>query len=213
MLFLHITSQVTTDKDQKLLSEKGGRGFPYLAFLDADGNVVAKHQGQRDVSGFVATGKKAQAFLDLKAKADKGDKAAKYDLLVAQLELSHLDLATAKKRIEELSDLNADQKAKLNGLLVDLEIADIAKSITNDKKTQADAGKKFLEMKKAGKTPKGDETVGNFYVCIMEYAETQKDAATFEEAMNAVLKHYGTRINAKWKQTSEERLAKLKEGK
>lgn len=213
-MFLHITSQVKDDKDQKLLSEKGGRGFPYLVFLDADGNVVAKQPGnQRTVPAFVETGKKAQAFLDLRAKADRGDKAAQYEYLLAQCELGHLDLAAAKKRIAELKDLTKDQQAKLDGLLVDLEAAEIGKTITNDKKTWVEAGKKYAEMKKSGRIPQKEENILNFHVCIMEYAEGQKDATLFEESMNAVIKALGSRINAKWKETQEQRLAKLKEGK
>jgi hypothetical protein len=205
---------VAEDKDQKLLQEKGGRGFPYIVFMDAEGNIVAKHQGQRTVSAFVETGKKAKAFQDLKTKADKGDKAAKFDYLVAQIEMGHLDLAAANKRIEEIAkDITADQKKKLDGLVVNLEVSDIGSKV-KDETGKTEAAKKFLAMKKAGRVPTGEMEVQMFWIWIMDQAAADRDAATFEEGLNALKARFADNPNAKkFFEQREAQLQKLKEGK
>ena len=151
-------------------------------------------------------------FLDLKKKADKGDKAAKADLLVQQLELGHLGADEARTRMKDV-DLNPAQKARIESLLVDVEIRDILKTVTPDKVTRIAAAKKFLAMKKAGKpVPSGDREIQAYWIFIMDAAEETKDAATFEEAFDALKKKYGAQMSPQFTKTTEDRLSKLKEG-
>lgn len=211
MLFCHVTSQVQTDKHDQLLSQKGGTGFPYLAFLDAEGNVLAKHMGMREVAGFSATAKTAAAFVDLKKKAENGDKAAKSELLVQQLELGHLSADDARAKMKDVA-LSAEQKAKVEALLANAEVQDVLKTVTQDKATRVAAGKKFLELKKAGKpAPAGEREFQSYWIFIMDAAEADKDARTFEEAYEALKKKYGPNMSPQFTKMTEDRLAKLKE--
>ena len=215
MLFCHITSNVKEEKDQKLLSQKGGGGFPYVVFMDADGNVTAKLAGQRTVDGFGQTAEKAKAFAELKKKADGGDKAAKHDYFLQALELSHFAADVARKKMTEV-ELTAEEKEKVESKCLDLEVSDALASITEDKETRLAAGKKFAEMKKAGRIAKSDQTVQPFWILMMDYAESQKDAALYEEGLNAMKEKFGAQMNnpkvKEWFATREETLAKLKAG-
>src|SRR5437773_1688235 len=101
VLYCNITSQVPGAKDQQLLEEKGGEGFPYMIFMDPDGNMLAKHQGPRTATGFEETGAKACAFLELKAKSEKGNATVKIDFILAQLELGQLKAGEAEVKIRE----------------------------------------------------------------------------------------------------------------
>lgn len=56
MLFCHITSQVPGDENQNLLRQMGGRGFPYLIYLNADGERLGVHNGPRSVAAFKQSG-------------------------------------------------------------------------------------------------------------------------------------------------------------
>ena len=49
--FLHVTSRLEGASYPDLLSQKGGRGFPYLVAMDAEGRVTAQAE-QRSVDGF-----------------------------------------------------------------------------------------------------------------------------------------------------------------
>lgn len=110
--FAHITTRVPGDPDQGLLYDKGGRGFPTLAFLDAEGRMVAR-QGQRTVDGFDETLQGAvQDFFALEKRA-KSDPAARDEFLKRQVELGQIDdFAKMRKRIEA-SKLSDGDKAGL----------------------------------------------------------------------------------------------------
>ena len=179
--------------------------------MDAEGNVLAKHLGARDAAGFSATGKSATAFVDLKKKAEKGDKAAQAELLVQQLELGHLSADDARKKMKEVA-LSAEQKAKVEALFADVEVREVLKSVTQDKATRIAAGKKFLEMRKASKpAPAGDRELQGYWISIMDAAEEGKDAKTFAEGFEALKQKYGPNMSPQFTKMTEDRLAKLKE--
>jgi hypothetical protein len=212
VLFCHITTQIQGEKNGRLLGEKGGNAFPYLAFLDADGRVCAKHPSgvARTVDGFSATAQKARDFLALKKKAET-DKAAAVDFFFQAAEISHFTAAEARERSKTLAELTDDQKKRVEQILLALDVQEIAGGVNwQDKKTMADAGAKFLEMKKAGRIPTGDREMQSFWICIMEHAYAQKNAALFEEGFSALKEKFGSRMNKKFLEEREKQLAELK---
>lgn len=213
VLFCHVTSNVSTDPHQKLLQEKGGRGFPYLVFMDQDGNVLAKHEGPRNVEGFSKTSEKVQSFLDLKKKAESGDKDAKVDLLIVQIELGHFKADEARNRAKELKDVPPEKQKRIDSALANMEVMEIVQTVTRDRATRIAAGRKCLEMKKAGRVPSGDQETQIFWILIMDVAEEDKDAALFEEGLNALKTKFGDKVNKRWLEQNEARLNKLKENK
>jgi hypothetical protein len=203
VLFCHITSQVAGEKYPKLLSEKGGRGFPTLAFLDAAGDVVARHDGDRTVDLFEATAASGRSFIDLRTKAAAGDKDAKIDYELARLALDAetVKFDDAKKRVADLGELGGAARKKADALLTDIEAMDIMSGIS---KGRPAAVKRAYDMRKAGRTP--SERVGlGFWYLVMEGSEAASDAATYEEALGVV--------KARTFQRYEETLKKLKEKK
>jgi len=209
VLFCHITSQVKEDKHQNLLSQRGGRGFPHLAFLDAEGLLLAVHNGQRTAAGFDETVVKAKAFVDLRKKAEAGDKAAKLEHFLQAMDLGHFTADELRKRAKEL-DLGKDHMAKVEAACLNMEIAAIFEGVTQDKTTWVPAGKKFAEMKKAGRVPTDPSVAPNFWVFIMEYAYSEKDAPLFEEGLAAMKER---KARPQWVEAQEKRLAEIKEKK
>src|SRR5438876_5889172 len=148
VLYCNITSQVPGAKDQQLLEEKGGEGFPYLIFMDSDGNTLAKHQGPRTATAFEETGSKARTFLDLKAKAEKGDASVKIDFIMAQLELGQMKTGEAEVKIRETGGkVSPEQQKKLDGLLANAEIEQLLRSVKSEE-SKNDAAKKCYERHK-----------------------------------------------------------------
>ena len=115
MLFCHITTQIQGEKHADLLEQKGGQGFPHIVFMDAEGNVLAEHQGDRSADGFSKTGQKAKEFIALKAKAEKGDKAAKIDFIIAQLSMGQLKASEAEAKIKELGSRRRSSRRSSTG--------------------------------------------------------------------------------------------------
>ncbi len=176
--------------------------------------MIAKHEGRRTGTAFAETGKKAKAFLELKAKAAKGDKDAKIELLIAQIEFGHLEADEAKKQVEKLGNVSDEQQKKLDAAMAGLEVMATLKTITRDPATQTAAGKKFYEMNKAGKpAPTGDMEAQAYWILMMNYAEKEKDAETFGTALEALKAKFGSNPRAaKFFQAQEKKLEALKGG-
>ncbi len=213
VLFCHVTSRVPGAKHDNLLSEKGGQGFPHLVAMDSNGDVLAEHEGARDVPAFEKTMGKAREFVALRKKADAGDKGAKFKVLVHRMKMGSVPADEAEKAAKEIGPLSAEQEKELQGLLADAAVRDVLKEVKPDPASRLEAGKKFLEMKKAGKpAPTGESESQAYWILMMNYAESQKDTATFEEGLNALKAKFGQNPQAqKFFQTQEEKLKKLRE--
>jgi hypothetical protein len=213
VLFCHITSHVPTDKHHDLLEKAGGQGFPHIVFMDSEGKVLAEHDGPRDPDAFAKTGEKAKSFLALKAKAEKGDKAAQVDYALAALELGQIKAAEAREKLKG-HKLSKAQDEKLAELLVTAEVKEIMETVTNDEATQNAAAKKFHEMKKAGKpAPADDRLVQPYWILMMNWAEDEKNAALFEECLKALKAKFADNPQAQnFFKAKEAKLKELKEG-
>lgn len=227
VLFCHITSYVKGEKYQSLLSEKGGQGFPYLAFMDAEGNVIGKPMG-RSVSSFEEGAKKAQAYLDLLNKKDK-TKAEQLQLLEQQLDLGTIKAKAAKAKVKELGldDAKQAELAKKIALLakkeVDKEIGGLlAKAGIRsraDVPTKGPAlGEKYWKLYQAGKRPHAKSAANYFYFFLIQYGLKAEKVKPVEIAIDAIEKLFGERAKpfvAMQRKKLEELKAKLakKDGK
>ena len=210
ILFCHVTSKVDDEKYPKLLSEKGGTGFPFLAWLDADGNVVAK-QGDRSVAGFQKTLASCQSFLALEKKAKDGDKSVAADLLMARIDMGQVNFDQAKEQMAALGKLDAGKQKQFEGLLLGLEVDSMMASVRAQPQA-VEVGKKFAAMQAAGRIPTG-KSARTFYSMIMTAMEADKDAKGFEKALDAFKKLTADEPNAKRIHDQfDQRLAKLKGG-
>jgi hypothetical protein len=172
--------------------------------MNADGDVLVEHEGARSVDGFTETGKKAQKFVDLKKKADGGDKSAKIDLLVADLDAGRVKSDEFDKKLAELGEPSADQKtaiatAKANGEVRAIyEPYNSVQDPAEVKKARMEIGKKLLERKKAGKpAPSRDQEWQMYWFGLLGYAELTKDAALYEEALKPIKEKYSAMPQAK----------------
>jgi hypothetical protein len=212
VLFFHITTQIQGEKHGNLLEEKGGEGFPHIVFMDAEGKVLAVHEEDRTAAAFAKTGEKAKAFITLKAKAAKGDKAAKVDFILAEMDLGQLKPDEAQKQLNEsASKLTKEQQQKLDGMMLNLSIMEIVKGIDSEEAAKA-AGKKFYDMQKAGKPgPSSEQAVQPYYILGMNAAEEAKDAATFEKDLKALKEKFADNPRAqKFFEAQEKKLEALK---
>ncbi len=209
VLFAHITSSVEGDKYQDLLNEKGGRGFPYLAILDADGNVVAR-PGSRDVAGFAAAAADGKRYVDLKAKKDPSV-AEQVDLLALEIGLGLVDYDAAKARADALKDLDDALRARLDDALLPLEVQKhLPQGRNAPREAILAAGKTYAGMFKAGRIPKDDESFQPFFILMLDYAEETKDVDLFRTALGKLTERFGENPRAKgFFDAQQARLAKL----
>lgn len=209
-----MTSRVQTDPYQGLLKDKGGTGFPFLVFMDAEGNVLLPHNGARSMAGFEKTSKDVLSYLKAKAAAEKGDRSAKIDALLIEMDYGKTKQEDGETKLKELGELSADQTKYLEQIRFNGQVEAEVKGAGRDKTKVIAAGKRFLEWHKAGKGPTNDRFFDSFYIYILDFCESEKDAKTFEESLNILKKKYGDDAGAKrFFDAKNEVLKKLKEGK
>ena len=205
VLFLHITTHVDEDKYQELFEAKGGDGFPFMAYMDSTGEVISKMDRPYEVETFDGALEKAAAFLAMVKKADGGDKAAALEVMITRLETGAMKADEAKKKLKDLPKPSAEQAPRLNGALANSEVKEVMEE------QQAATAKKFTEMLKAKRVPTDKEVGESFYMTILTYAEKQKDAASFEAALNGLKEMFSDNPNAKpFFDAKEKTLKKLK---
>ena len=122
--------------------------------MDADGEVLASPTG-RSVTGFNSTLTSLEAYLDLKARADGGDKSVANDLFIAELNLGKLDLDDAKVRHGELKGLSTEQVKLIDAAFVNQEVEDIVNRVNKRQIAVEEATNRFAEMAKADRVPTG----------------------------------------------------------
>lgn len=208
VLFCHVTTKVEGDKDQDLLSKMGGRGFPTLLWLDAEGDKLAS-QGDRTVAGFRKTGSALIALQNLE-KADRTEEQ-EVEYFLARIALGQMDFAAAKEAAKKLK-ANDELAAQIDAALLNLEIEEKLKAVrTRDE--AAETGKEFAEMVKAGRAPtaKGINTA-QFWMMVSEHAYDESDAKLFEQCVNQVKAALGdNKRYARVFQMLDQRLAELKQ--
>ncbi|MGH7163174.1 MAG: hypothetical protein ACREID_06805 [Planctomycetota bacterium] len=181
-MFLHVTTQIPGVPHDGLLSEKGGRGFPFLCVLDAKGDVVVEHDGPRTVQGFRETGGLAKRYVELKPKADGGDRSARIDFALLRARMGKLPLEECRKEISGLGDLTPEQRKTLDGLEADARVDEILKT---------SHAKAFLELRAEGKIPVSFQRRSSFWATLLGYAEYAKDAGLYGEALEELRALHG----------------------
>lgn len=187
-----------------MLTKKGGNGFPYLVFMDAEGNVLCEPAG-RGVKDFESGEQKVGAFLELKAKPDKSD-AEQVELLILEIEFGTAKPEDARKRAKELEPkLDAATKKKLaEGLAVlekrayDKEVQELfakhrPRSREEAQKVVAQLGPKLWEDHQAGKRPTDDpQGAGQLvYQVLLQYGLENKVAPAARAGYAGLEKLYG----------------------
>lgn len=188
-LFCHITSQIKGEKHANLLSLKGGSGFPYLTFMDDEGNVLNKPRG-RSVEAFQAGAKIAQHYLDLRNKQDR-TAAEDLELLKLQLQYATTTVEAAKAATAKL-ELTDEQTAELSQLITALGAKEVDKRIMgviqkagiNSREDfeakKAEMGKEMYALHEEGLRPSGKEPTQMFWFLIFEHGVATKDVKAAE---------------------------------
>lgn len=206
--FLHVTTRITDHPHDGLLSEKGFRGFPSLAFMDAEGNVLAR-QSDRTVAGFRTTLAAVHKFTALKERVAKGEKNLGFALLAAEWELGTLEWEPLKERISALGKLSKEDQAKADQMLLDAEVLHLSSTVRNAEALQA-AGERLNAMMAAGYAP-GPRAELNFWSILLRWADEREDLAAYERAAAFMKARFGQDPNmAEAVKSLDERIAELR---
>jgi len=181
VLFLHNTSRVEGEPYPDLLSEKGGTGFPYLVVLDAQGEVLAPHNGPRTVEAFAKTTSTSETYFELMKKYEAGDKAAAAGYLQAGLELGAISADRARELLASLEKISDAEREAIELKIMDAEFMSIIRSVRTIE-TAVAAGETLAAMIEAGFEPEGDQAI-NTWAMISYYATEKKNAELLSRAI------------------------------
>ncbi len=189
MLYCHILSEAKAARDQGLRKEKGLTGLPGLVFLDADGDVLVRVPYDKvSVKGISATGDRALRYIDLRARAARGEDDARAAFLQMQLEERQIDLKPATAEFAEIEVMSDAQRAVLEELLLSLRISTELRAA--GQKGRRKLGPKYWAMWRDGPRPGASVSRGYWYA-ILEWAEHDRKLDVFAAAIaefEAVLK-------------------------
>lgn len=199
VLFCHVTTQIDGRPDDDLMRQKEFRGFPSLAIMDAEGEVVKRDVG-RTVEAMSSAIDAVQSYTTLKAKVDAGAKDLAAKLFVAEVRLGKIDVDEAKARLAKFK-LTGEDKKLIDGLIFDKELAGWFDQARNRSLTPPEFFKKIYDAYKAGDRPSSDEqSQTTFWNFLLQGAETAGDADAFEvaagKAIERTKKGYDDRLDA-----------------
>ena len=158
-----------------LLITKGFGGFPTLAFMDAEGEILGQ-PADRSVLSFEACREALMVIDEVSAKADAGDPEALAELLLLENDLGRVEAdAFAERAASVRAGASKDQLARLDQALVDNEVLDLANRYYRGEQETAGAG--MLALLDAGKRPTASGKYGgNYWGVLSTWARPKGDA-------------------------------------
>ncbi len=176
----HITSRVPGAKDQGLLTRVGGRGFPYIVFLDARGRVLATPD-ERSVASFAATLsiiERMQASLEAAGRSE----AARVEVEICKVQLGQTNNPlVAQTRIEEAGKPTAEQLPRIARLLDELRVAYWMRR-GKRKQRAARIGAKLAAMFDKGHIPTRRDRRSFFWRKLAAWAKLKDDHVLIKRA-------------------------------
>lgn len=175
--FLHLTTRIEGRKYDGLLKEKGFRGFPSLAFMDAEGEVVATPP-DRSVLAFELCLSALTRFDDVKARADAGDGEAVAELLIIEHDLGRVKSEAFGERVVAALAVAGDaQRKRLEQIRVDNEVFDLV-GVSMGPDGMEKAAKGFLKILDSGRRPSPmGKYAGNMWSMLARWAEQKGNAS------------------------------------
>lgn len=182
VLFAHVTTRIEGRENDGMLRDVGGRGFPTIAFLDSEGDLIGKHNGGRDAAGFNATLAAVESLQAALDRVDKGDVAAAADVLIAEIKLGAYDYDGAVAARKELEKVSKEQEKALEGLMIDLEFSTLIRSQRSI--GAAAFQEKVLEMVEKNRIPTGDRSWSFWYQGVFPAAVANSDGKLARRALD-----------------------------
>ncbi|HKE01546.1 MAG TPA: hypothetical protein VKE69_11095 [Planctomycetota bacterium] len=210
--FLHVTTHIPDDPHDTMLLEKGGAGWPYLAWLDADGDVMLPHKGDRSTKGLQKGLAELPEAPMRKLKAKATTDAAMADYLIAQLESEWMGSADAAERVAKIAKLAPEKKKRLDDLIVTRDVTECTAKARTDAQS-IEVAKHLFDLAKQKRVPTDEKIRTVQWNLIFRGLGKAKDAKLLESAIAEAKRSLGNDSKSrKTLEKAEEMLADLKKG-
>ena len=201
--FAAVMTKIEGRKDDDLLRTYGFSGFPSMALLDAEGEVVTKKIA-RDLFSISNTVAASVVHLKIRAQIDAGQDYDRAAWFMARLGMGELNLEDAKAEFAKVQ-LNADQKRKADQQILVMEVGKLQGSMRGRNSRGGARGAAmdgiYKIFKSGRRLPKSATQMAFFDSMLVEAAKQNSDAAAFNFSYERVhasivdrIKAYETRI-------------------
>jgi len=188
VLYVNVTTRIDGRPGEDLLYRKGGRGFPYVAAMNAEGKVTAQlGVGGRNLEGFEALMKAAAEY---EARQDDPIGSAQDVARWIRFEVRVGNISPADARKLVVIGLDEESAKGIEREIADVQIAAMLLSIRSPAETP-DVGKKLAVMMRDGQVPTDSEQAEDYYEAIIAYAERDGDLDALERALRALRRRAG----------------------
>lgn len=196
MLFCHITTRIPGREHDGLLSQKGGSGFPYLVFMDAEGDVLGEPPG-RSVQAFEGMAERAQRYLDLRRKSEKSS-AEEAELFSLEVGFGRLTLDQARAKRARLA-LPPEHDARLAQVIRSVEASQAVEEASETLRQRGDLETKgpaigerlYRDFLEKGAAPHDPRLRVSFHALIVEYGIQRKVLPAAEAAVAGLKQELG----------------------
>jgi hypothetical protein len=185
VLYCHVTTHLKDHKYDGLLREKGGTGFPTLAILAADGELLVRHEGARTVAGVTATAEKAKKVAELRTRAAADPKAA-LDLLDVEAEAGMVPPAEMIRRAKEIGAGAPELKPRVDEILFAGEVEELSQQSRKTPETMKAACEKVLGWASEKRVPARSRAFDAFWGIVAEQGRATKDMKLMQRAVDAL---------------------------
>jgi len=206
-------TRIEDRKDDELLYDLGGREHPSIFFLDAEGEVLARHDADDpSVKALEETGTKVARYVELLKKAAAGDEAAKLDALIARCDLGVLEFSDLEMEIEGKA-LSPEQERAVGTLRADSAVSDMGMVLkeNRDEAARDMAAEEFVALYKKGTHPARAANRRLYWQVLADHAAAAKDAAMLKDAIAGLRAALGEEPPPKAASRLQELEAKLQE--
>ena len=181
VLFASVMTRIEGRDDDALLQEYGFRGFPSLALLDSDGEMVTKKVG-RDLYSMQTVSAAVSVYHKLKPQVDAGEKVDQAAWFMARLGMGELKLEEARKEVAALK-LSDEQKVVAGQQIFVMEMEDLMDKLRS-RELQVDAAGDvvYARYKEGARLPEGASLASYFDQMLVKGASKAKDAKAFFSA-------------------------------
>lgn len=182
-----------------------------MVFMDHEGNVLAKHDGDQNVEGIFQTGNAVKRLLACRAGIAAGDETLKGELFVLEVELGAIEFFEAKEKSETI-ELDAALRKRVDTALVNQEVMFLLEYAQGDQEKMGSVAKRFRQLLSKKQIPSTPRAQQNFFMVLFQDAQVRNDIPAFEATLVAMKKELGGEESAtRMIESLEAGLAKLKE--
>jgi hypothetical protein len=171
--------------DDELLYDLGGREHPSIFFLDAEGEVLARHDADDpSVTALEETGAKVKRSLELREKVLGGDEASRTDLLIVRCDLGVIEFPDLEAELEG-KELTPEQERAMGTLRADATVADMEAVLRKNRDQAAKdlVAEEFVALYRKGTHPGRAANRRFYWPVIAAQAVAAKDAAMLKDAI------------------------------